>query len=204
MYENTLARLNHAPVMAILRGLVPNRAKQVGGILVAAGFKAIEVPLNRDGAYESISILHRYFGDEIAIGAGTVLTPEHVLKAKEVGTRYIVSPNVNPDVITKTKVCDLVSLPGIYTPSEAFTALSAGADFLKLFPFGEGSLTHLSAVKSVLSSDVKIYCVGGVSPKAYAGIKSAGAFGVGLGSALFRPEYDNTELLARATVCISY
>lgn len=182
-------------LVAILRGIHPHEAKEIGQILVDAGFRAIEVPLNSPDAYSSISVLAEAFGTNALIGAGTALQPEQVDQVKAAGGKLIVSPNTNTAVIRRTKELDLISMPGFATASEAFNAIDAGADGLKMFPAGAGGAATLGALKSVLPADMPVYAVGGVGPASMQEFVDAGADGFGLGSNLYRPG-DSTQDVA--------
>lgn len=174
-------------LVAILRGIHPHEAVAIGQVLVDAGFRAIEVPLNSPDAFSSIALLAGAFGDNTLIGAGTVLQPNEVDQVKAAGGQLIVSPNTNPEVIRRSKAADLVSMPGFATATEAFAAIDAGADGLKMFPAGAGGVATLGALKSVLPADTPVYAVGGVGPTNMAEFAKAGAVGFGLGSNLYRP-----------------
>jgi 2-dehydro-3-deoxyphosphogalactonate aldolase len=175
------------PVIAILRGLDPARAVETGTALVEAGIGWIEVPLNSPEPLKSIAALQDALGDRARIGAGTVLAPEEVRAVAATGATFIVSPNCDPKVIARTKDLGLASYPGVFTPSECFAALAAGADALKIFPAGVMGRNGLKAVRAVLPPATRVYAVGGVGPADFAGWRAAGADGFGLGSALFQP-----------------
>jgi len=128
------ARLQRVPLIAILRGISPDEAVSIGAVLVEAGFEIIEVPLNSPAPLASIESLARAFGDTALIGAGTVLRPEQADAVSEAGGRLIVMPHADHTVIRRAKVRDLTCIPGFATPTEAFGAILAGADALKLFP----------------------------------------------------------------------
>lgn len=203
MTEQSFEVIRQMPVIAILRGLTSRRASDVGLALVDAGFKAVEVPLNRPGALEAISILSDLFGDEIIVGAGTVLTTDQVEAALQAGAKLMVSPNTDVDVIAATKLSGLLSIPGFSTATEAFAAIKAGADGLKLFPFNEVRSPELKALGSVLPVEIPVFCVGGVTPETYGDVIAAGASGVGLGGSLFKPNYPLEDIQARAAVSIN-
>jgi len=189
---NTLhTQFDHAftacPLVAILRGLTPDEAPSIGDALVAAGFTLIEVPLNSPDPLRSIAILAERLAGRAMVGAGTVLSPEQVDAVAQAGGTLIVSPNTDAAVIRATVTKELISLPGYYTPSEAFTALAAGATALKLFPADGATPAFLKAQRAVLPRDRRILAVGGVSPDNMASWQAAGADGFGLGSNLYRP-----------------
>lgn len=174
------------PLVAILRGVRPDEVEGVGEALVEAGFTLIEVPLNSPDPFDSIARLVRRFGDGAMIGAGTVLTTEQVARVRDAGGTMIVSPNTDVEVIAATAAAGMASLPGYFTPSEAFAALKAGATALKLFPAEAASPAVLKAQRAVLPRDVPVLAVGGVAPDTMAPWRAAGADGFGLGSALYR------------------
>lgn len=175
------------PLIAILRGVVPDEAVAIGQALIDAGFRVIEVPLNSPQPLESIRRLAAAFGDRARIGAGTVLTTQQVHSVAAAGGTLIVSPNANPDVIRTTKAAGLWSAPGVATPTEGFAALDAGADMLKLFPAEQIGPAVAKAWRAVFPRDVPLVPVGGVSPENMAAFVAAGANGFGLGAAIYKP-----------------
>lgn len=175
------------PLIAILRGIEPPEAVAVGEALFLAGFRCLEVPLNSPRSLDSIARLSDRFGDEMLVGAGTVLSVAAVDEVFGAGGRIIISPNTNPEVIERAKAQGLISLPGAFTPTEAFVALASGADGLKLFPAEIAGPSGLKALKAVLPAGTAVYAVGGVDAGSMAEWLDAGADGFGLGSALFRP-----------------
>ena len=189
----------HLPLVAILRGLTPDRAAEVGRILYANGFRLLEVPLNRDGALEAIATMVRTLPADAWIGAGTVLRPEQVGEVAEVGGRLIVSPNTHPPVLAAARERGMWTLPGVATPTEAFNALAAGAHALKLFPAEVLAPAVVKTWSNVLPPGTAMYPVGSVDGPGFAAYRAAGAAGIGLGSALFKPEYDDAELARRAS-----
>jgi len=175
------------PLVAILRGLQPDEAEDVGEALVDAGFTLIEVPLNSPDPLESIARLARRFAGRAVIGAGTVLRVADVAAVRAAGGTMIISPNANVAVIAASAAAELVSLPGVVTPTEAFAALDAGATALKLFPAEGSSPTVLKAMRAVLPKTVRVLPVGGIGPDNMGPWLDAGAAGFGLGSALYKP-----------------
>lgn len=186
------------PLIAILRGITPPEAAAVGEALVAAGFDTIEVPLNSPKPLESIAALRDTLGERATVGAGTVLTVQDVEAVAKAGGKIIVSPNCNTDVIAATKAHGLQSWPGIFTPTEAFAALAAGADGLKLFPGDMAGPSGLKALRAVLPEGTRVYAVGGAGPKNFADWIAASADGFGLGSALYQPGLSPKEVSERA------
>lgn len=179
--------MTHRSLIAILRGLTPDEALDIGAALIEAGVTIIEVPLNSPDPLESIRRMADAYGDRALIGAGTVLTPAQVGAVAEAGGRLIVSPNVNRAVIAETVAQGLQSWPGALTPSECFAALKAGATGLKIFPAFQMGVEGLKAVRAVLPTDAQMYMVGGVGAADFALWRAAGADGFGIGSALYKP-----------------
>ncbi len=179
--------LARCPLVAILRGIRPEEAVAVGEALVEAGFAMIEVPLNSPDPLASIAALARRFGDGVLIGAGTVLAPDQARAVVAAGGRLVVMPHADVAVIGAARAAGALVLPGCYTATEAFAALAAGADGLKLFPAEIGGPPLLKALKAVLPGDVPVLPVGGVTPETLAAWRGAGAAGFGIGSALYRP-----------------
>ena len=175
------------PMIAILRGVAPSDVVDLGTALVAAGLRAIEVPLNSPEPYDSIAALADAFGDRALIGAGTVLTAESVERVDAAGGQLIVMPHSDPRVIREAKGRGLFCAPGVATPMEAFAALEAGADALKLFPAEAMPPQVVKAWRAVLPKEVWLLPVGGITPAVLEAYLAAGADGFGLGSALYRP-----------------
>jgi 2-dehydro-3-deoxyphosphogalactonate aldolase len=190
--------LDRMPLVAILRGLEPNRSENVCTVLIEAGFRIIEVPLNSPQPLQTISRLADRFGDEVLIGAGTVLTTREANDVAAAGGRLVVMPNCDPAVIRAAKDAGCAAVPGVMTPSEAFAALAAGADALKLFPAEILPPKVVKALRAVLPPDTDVLPVGGVTPEAMADYWAAGASGFGLGSALFKPDRPVAEIAAAA------
>ncbi|MCW2350901.1 2-dehydro-3-deoxyphosphogalactonate aldolase [Sphingobium sp. B11D3D] len=190
------------PLVAILRGLTPEEAPAVGAALIEAGLRCIEVPLNSPRPLESIAALASLPGGAL-IGAGTVLRVDAVDQVAQAGGRIIVSPNMDPPVIRRTKALGLLSMPGIATPSEAFAAIDAGADALKLFPAEMHSPAVLKAMKAVLPADIPVLVVGGIGPDNMAAWRSAGAAGFGIGSSIYQPGLDAAQVRQRADAMVT-
>ena len=179
--------LDQCPLIAILRGLRPEEAGDIGAALFEAGFRIIEVPLNSPDPLRSIETLAGRLGEDALVGAGTVLEAGQVASIRDAGGRIIVSPSTDPQVIETSVAAGLFSCPGYFTPSEAFAALKAGAHLLKLFPAEAASPAVVKAQRAVIPADVPIAVVGGVTPSSMAPYLAAGATGFGLGSALYKP-----------------
>ena len=174
------------PLVAVLRGLTPAEAAPVGDALVDAGFTLLEVPLNSPDPLASIAAMARRYAGRAIVGAGTVLTVDDVTAVADAGGELIVSPNTDTDVIRASVARGLISLPGYFTPSEAFAALHAGAHGLKLFPAEGAAPAFLKAQRAVLPKTVKVLAVGGITPDTMPAWAAAGADGFGLGSNLYR------------------
>ena len=182
--------LGAMPLVAILRGLGPDEAVEIGEALVDAGFTALEVPLNSPDPLVSIRRMRDALEGRAVVGAGTVLTVDQAHQVADAGGMLVISPNTDAEVIRTTKAAGLYSMPGFLTPSEAFTALAAGADTLKLFPAGLAQPDGLKAMKAVLPKTTPVYVVGGVEPDGLEPWLSAGAAGFGIGSSLYKPGRD--------------
>jgi 2-dehydro-3-deoxyphosphogalactonate aldolase len=174
-------------LIAILRGIRPEEAKDVAAALIEAGIDRIEVPLNSPEPLESIRIMTDAFAGKALIGAGTVLTVKDVEDVAAAGGKLIVSPNCNTDVIRATKAAGLQSFPGVLTPTECFAALEAGADGLKIFPSVMLGTEGLKAIRAVLPKETEVYIVGGAGPDNFRDWFAAGADGFGIGTALYKP-----------------
>ena len=174
-------------IVAILRGVTPDEVTGVGDALHGAGIRIVEVPLNSPEPFRSIAALTARFEGRMVVGAGTVLDADSVDRVAAAGGRISVSPDCNPQVIARAVERGLVPLPGVFTPTEAFTAVRAGARHLKLFPAEAASPTTVKAWKAVLPRDVKIYAVGGVTPANMRDWAAAGCAGFGIGSNIYKP-----------------
>ncbi|MFT4011948.1 MAG: 2-dehydro-3-deoxy-6-phosphogalactonate aldolase [Paracoccus sp. (in: a-proteobacteria)] len=186
------------PIIAILRGLTPSEAIPVGAALIEAGIDRIEVPLNSPDPLESIRLMATSFSGQAIIGAGTVLRPEQVVQVADAGGRMIVSPNMNPQVIAEARHLGMESYPGVFTATECFAAIEAGATGLKLFPADTAGPVLLKALRAVLPPDIPVYAVGGVGPSNFAEWFAAGAQGFGIGGALYKPGDSAEAVGARA------
>ena len=195
--------LQELPLVAILRGVTPQRVHGVAEALFDAGFRAIEVPLNSPEPLKSIEALAKQFGDRCLTGAGTVLTMQQADQVANAGGKLMVTPNTNTDVIARGVQRGLTVMPGFYSPSEGFAAIAAGAKYLKLFPASSGGIGHLQAMLAVLPKTVPVYAVGGVGAGNMSEWRKAGAAGFGLGSELFKPDFSDEDISARAQKCVA-
>lgn len=194
--EELKRRLSECPLVAIIRGVTPVEAEAIGEAIFEAGIRIIEVPLNSPDPLASIERLAKRFGESALIGAGTVLDPADVARVRDVGGRIIVSPNTFAPVIEAA--AGLVSLPGFFTPSEAFAALRAGATGLKLFPAEGAAPAVVKALRAVVPREVPLLVVGGIGPGTMQPWLEAGADGFGLGSGLYRPGQSPEETASKA------
>ena len=190
--------LDQCPLVAIIRGVTPDAAEAIGEAIGESGMRIIEVPLNSPDPLRSIEILASRFGDDMLVGAGTVLDPADVARVRDAGGRIIVSPDTNTDVIAAAAGAGLVSSPGYFTPSEAFAAIRAGATALKLFPAEGASPGMLRAQLAVLPRDVPILVVGGITPDNMRPWLEAGATGFGLGGGLYKAGQAAAETRSKA------
>lgn len=184
------------PLVAIIRGVRPDEVEAIGEALYDGGIRIIEVPLNSPDPLDSIARLAKRLGDLALVGAGTVLDARQVTEVNDAGGQLIVSPNTDPEVIAATVAAGMASCPGYFTPSEAFTAIAAGADALKFFPAEAASPAVLKAHRAVLPKDLPVLVIGGVKPAAMPAWLEAGASGFGLGSGLFKPGDNAAQVLA--------
>ena len=201
--ETLRARLAQCPLVAIIRGVTPDEAAAIGEALYEAGIRIIEVPLNSPQPLESISRLAATLGERALVGAGTVLEPKQVGAVRAAGGHLIVSPNTHVPVVEAAAAAGLISLPGYFTPSEAFMALRAAATGLKFFPAEGASPAVLKAQRAVLPKEVPVLVVGGVTPDNMGPWLEAGADGFGLGSGLYTPGQSPAETLARARAYVA-
>ena len=193
------AFLQQFPLIAILRGITPEEMPGAVDALMAADFRIVEVPLNSPRPLESLRYLADRAGADLLAGAGTVLTVSDAVAVADTGARLAIAPNANLDVIAAAKRLGLLALPGVATPSEAFAALQAGADGLKMFPAEILPPQALKAWRAVLPQGTLLIPVGGITLETMPGFIRAGADGFGIGSALFKPGMSAGELGERAT-----
>jgi len=192
------AAMLELPLVAVLRGLHPTEAVDIGQALFDAGFRLIEVPLNSPEPLTSIRLLSERFGAMALVGAGTVISVQAAHDVAAAGGRLIVMPHSDTDVIRAGKQLGATVAPGIATPTEAFAALAAGADALKAFPAEMISPAAVKAMGAVLPKGTRILPVGGITPESMAPYYAAGAAGFGLGSALFKPTMTLADVADRA------
>ncbi|ESX22118.1 MULTISPECIES: 2-dehydro-3-deoxy-6-phosphogalactonate aldolase [unclassified Mesorhizobium] len=190
-------------LVAILRGLKPSEAVAIGQALFDAGIEAIEVPLNSPEPFSSIASIVTALPKTALVGAGTVLTSADVDALAKAGGRLLVSPNIDADVMARAMHHGMVTMPGVFTPTEAFQAIRLGASALKFFPASVLGPSGISAMRAVLPADTVVGAVGGVSDKDFAGYKAAGVTAFGLGSSLFKPGMSVDEVATRARAAVT-
>ena len=186
------------PLVAILRGITPAETEAVVGALVEEGFEAIEIPLNSPDPFTSIATAARLAPAHCWIGAGTVLEIEDVDRLADVGGRLLVSPNVDPAVLARAAEHGMVTMPGVFTPTEALAATRAGASMLKFFPATVLGPSGIAAIRAVLPAGLGIAAVGGVSEEIFADYARVGVCAFGLGSSLFAPGLSAAQVAQRA------
>jgi len=190
------------PLVAILRGIKPEETAGIVDVLVESGMTAIEIPLNSPDPFRSIEIAVKKAPAGILIGAGTVLTVEAVDRLHEAGGRLMVSPNVDVEVIARARSHGMVTMPGVFTPTEALLAAKAGASSLKFFPASVLGAAGITAIRAVLPADMMIAAVGGVSDNNFVDYVKAGVVAFGLGSSLYKPGMTAADVAARARATI--
>ena len=195
--------LDACGIVAILRGVTPDEVVAVSQTLYDAGIRVVEVPLNSPEPFTSIEKLSKAFADKLVVGAGTVLTVQDVNLLKAHGGQISVSPDCNEATISRAVELGIVPLPGVFTPTEAFAAIRAGAKHLKLFPAEVASPATIKAWKAVLPKHVKIYAVGGVTPENMGDWLAAGASGFGIGSSIFKPGMSMAKISESAHSLVS-
>lgn len=195
--------MDHRHIIAILRGITPPETVGVCEALIAAGITMIEVPLNSPDALTSIALASNALGDQAAIGAGTVLTKKHVWAVSDAGGTFIVSPDANKQVIEETVRLQLLSYPGVFTPTDAFRAIKAGATGLKFFPAEVLGPKGIKAIKAVLPPDLPVYAVGGANPDNFNEYFAAGCTGFGLGTYIYKPGMGVADVAERAATAVA-
>ena len=186
------------PLVAILRGIRPEEAEAAAHCLFDAGFRLIEVPLNSPDPFTSITTMRRVLPMDALVGAGTVLNATQMQQLKDCGGELAVMPHADTALIRQAKQLGMLCVPGVVTPTEAFAALDAGADALKLFPAELITPPILKAIRVVLPKGTRLLPVGGITPDNMKPYRDAGAAGFGLGSALFSPGISTADLAERA------
>lgn len=190
-------------LVAILRGVKPDEVLGIGAAVFEAGIQAIEVPLNSPDPFRSIEILAKSLPKSALVGAGTVLTAAQVDQLHDAGGKLLVSPNIDPAVMERANQHGMVTMPGVFTPTEAFLALSLGASALKFFPASALGTKGIAAIKAVLPKETIVGAVGGVSEKDFADYAKIGVSTFGLGSSLYTPGLSAEAVAGRAIAAVT-
>ena len=193
----------HRQIIAILRGITPPEAINVCTVLVEAGITMIEVPLNSPEPFKSIAAAAKALAGRAEIGCGTALSVGDVEGTKNAGGSFVVSPDTNEDVIRRTRALGMASYPGVFTPSDAFRAIRAGATGLKFFPAEVLGPKGIKAMRAVLPPALPLYAVGGANPDNFREYFDAGCAGFGLGSYIFKPGMGLAEIGERARAAVA-
>ncbi|SMH31776.1 2-dehydro-3-deoxy-6-phosphogalactonate aldolase [Mesorhizobium australicum] len=189
-------------IVAILRGVTPDEIADIGDALHEAGVEAIEVPLNSPDPFRSIELLAKRLPDALT-GAGTVVRIGDVDRLHQAGGRLLVAPNVDPAILARAAEFGMVTMPGVFTATEAFLAHHAGASALKFFPASVLGPAGISALRAVLPREAVVGAVGGVSEADFAAYAKAGVVAFGLGSSLYKPGLDRIEVAKRAKAAVT-
>ena len=195
--------MEHRHLIAILRGITPSETIAACQALIDAGITMIEVPLNSPDALISIAMASNALGDAATIGAGTVLSKKQVWAVSEAGGTFVVSPDTNKQVIEETIRLQMLSFPGVFTPTDAFRAIKAGATGLKFFPAEVLGPKGIKAMKAVLPPELPLYAVGGANPDNFSEYFAAGCTGFGLGSYIYKPGMDAAQIAERAVAAVA-
>lgn len=188
-----MLQLKTNPCIAILRGLQPSDATNIGQLLYQHGIKIMEVPLNRSNAFESIEVLQSSLPNDCIIGAGTVTNLKQLKRLNDMEIKLAISPNTDVEIIKAAANFGMIHTPGVATPSEAYVAYNNGSRLLKLFPASTYGVNHLKALLSILPKDTDIVAVGGINETNMVDWIAAGAIGVGIGNNLYS-EGDSLEI----------
>jgi 2-dehydro-3-deoxyphosphogalactonate aldolase len=185
-------------LVAILRGVKPDEIEPIADALIEAGFGSLEIPLNSPDPFKSIEKVAAKHGDKCLIGAGTVLTAENVDQLADAGGKLMVSPNIDEAVMERCAHHKMVTMPGVFTPTEAFKAIKLGASGLKFFPASVIGAGGIKAMMAVLPKEITIGAVGGVSEVDFAEYGKNGISVFGLGSSIYKPGLSADEISERA------
>lgn len=199
-FEDAFAEM---PLIAVLRGVRSDEVEAVGGALQRAGVRIAEVTMNSPEPLASIAALSRAFAGALVTGSGTVRTIAEVEATAAAGGTIVVSPHMDAQVIRRSLNKGLTPLPGVFTPTEVFAAIDAGARYLKLFPASTCGPEHYAAIKAVLPSNVRVLAVGGIGPADMPAWRAVGVHGFGLGSDLFKPGRTAEEVFDRASAAVA-
>ncbi len=200
---NLSQMLKEMPLLAVLRHITPSDVMAISDVLVEAGFLCLEIPMNSPHPCESIQKISKAYGDRVLVGAGTVVTLEQVQQVADAGGKIIIMPHTDVRIIEKAKKLNLYCVPGVCTPSEAYSALHAGADALKLFPAEGISPAVLKSMCAILPKNLALIPTGGIIPEKMAPYRAAGASGFGLGSALYKPGDTPVQVAKQAKIFVA-
>ncbi len=200
MTSNFYESVSQAPLIPILRGISPAEIIGVAQHLIDSGVKILEIPLNSPDPLKSIEKLRNKFGNQILIGAGTVLTTDDVINVKNAGAEIILSPNCNSQVVNLAITKKLTVIPGIATPTEYFIAYSLGVRNFKVFPFEILGIKFIQALKAVAQPESRFIPVGGVAVTDISGLVESGCLAVGIGSSLYSSNMTNEEFLKNCSL----
>ena len=189
-------------IIAILRGVKPNEVLEIARTIADKGITQIEIPMNSPDVLNSIQLLHDEMNDFVSVGAGTVTNTNQVKILEEIGIDFIVSPNFDPKVVEATKQANMLSFPGVITPTECFSALNCGADGLKFFPASLLGESNLVALKAVLPENIPLYMVGGVEPENFSSWFNAGATGFGIGSGIYKAGDSSQSVASKSELIV--
>ena len=189
-------------IIAILRGINPEEVEEIGQAIIDSGINHIEVALNSPTPFQSIEILRDRFKVDVKVGAGTVTNIKEVEILSKIGIDFVVSPNFDSEVVKATKTANILSYPGVTTASECYSAINCGADGLKFFPASLLGIKNFEALREVLPNNIPFYMVGGVGPDNFSDWLNAGAFGFGIGSALYEKGQSAKEVLKNAQIIV--
>jgi 2-dehydro-3-deoxyphosphogalactonate aldolase len=198
LFRRFAAALANLPLVAVLRGLTPEEAGAIGQALYDAGFRLIEVPLNSPDPFSSIAGLRRSLPDDALVGAGTVMSAEQAVQIRDIGGEMVFMPHADLSVVRAAKSLGLLCVPGVLTPTEAFAALAAGADGLKLFPGEMITPKVIKAIRAVLPKGTLLLPFGGIKVDTMKPYVEAGANAFGVGSAVYSPGLSPAEVARRA------
>ena len=181
-------------IVAIIRGFEPDTCLRLTEAYVKGGINMVEVTFNQKAPQTwkdtatAIKAIKSSFGEVVKVGAGTVLTEQQLTICEDAGGEYMVTPNVNVELIKKCVADGLMAMPGALTPSEAVAAWNAGASYVKLFPIGVLGPEYVKAVMAPLSH-IPFLAVGGIGPDNVADYIKAGCVGAGVGGNLTNKEW---------------
>ena len=189
----SLYLLRQKKLISIVRSAPTEKITKIADALWRGGLRFMEITFDQTGnipqevSAEQIRMVRESFGDRLHVGAGTVMTETQRKLATAAGAEYIISPNVNVEIIRATKAAGLLSIPGAFTPFEIITAYEAGTDFVKFFPADCVDPHYIKAIRTPINH-IPLLAVGGVTPENLGEYLHAGMAGAGIGGAMVRKE----------------